>query len=143
MTIDLTNDFQVLFATIDGEAEGEPLIGKQAVCASIMNRVAQAGVHPHFGDGTVKGACLAHMQYDAWNPGPDRDRIEALDPDAPKNQAQQDALDTARAALDGSLVDPTDNATYYYADTIAPPPWTVGAIFCGKFGTQLFYKGVK
>lgn len=140
--IDLSDNFQVLVATIDGEAEGEPLVGKQAVAASIMNRVAQAAHHPHFGDGTARGACLAHMQYDCWLPGPDRDRIEALDFDAP-TAALQECIDTAKAALAGELVDPSGGATYYHATSIAPPKWVKGATFCGQFGKQLFYKGVR
>jgi hypothetical protein len=100
--IDLTSDLEVLAATVDGEAEGETLVGKQAVAASIMNRVALAGSHPHFGDGTVWGACLAHMQYDVWMPGPDRDRIDRLDFNNP-SPAFQDCINIAKAAMDVAL----------------------------------------
>jgi N-acetylmuramoyl-L-alanine amidase len=142
VAIDLTSDFQVLAATIDGEAEGEPLIGKQAVATSIMNRVKLANVHPHFGDGTIRGACTAHLQYDCWSPGPDYDRIMALDPANP-TPAFAECLEVARQAIDGTLVDPTKNATYYYEPTIPGPPWLVGALWCGQFGSQLFWKAVK
>lgn len=142
MSIDLTSDIQVLAATIDGEAEGEPLIGKQAVAASIINRVKLAGVHPHFGDGTVRGACLAHEQFDCWMHGPDHDRIMALDFNNPSPAFQQ-SIDVARAAISGTLEDPTGDATYYYNPEIAGPVWLVGAIWCGIFGSQLFWKGIK
>lgn len=143
MAIDITSDFQVLVATIDGEGESEPLIGKQAIAASIMNRVALAGVHPHFGDGTVRGACLAHAQYDCWLPGPDHDRIMALDLANP-SPALQDCITVAEAALAGTLKDPTGDATYYYNPAeIEAPAWTEGGIFCGRFGNQLFFRGIK
>lgn len=142
MPIDLTSDPQVLAATIDGEAEGEPLIGKQAVASSIMNRVALAHVHPHFGDGTIRGACLAHAQYDCWMPGPDLDRINALDFNNPSPAFQQ-SIDVARSAIAGTLPDITGGATYYYEPTIPGPFWLVGAKWCGQRGTQLFWKDVK
>lgn len=143
MTINLTSDFQVLTATIDGEGESEPLIGKQAIAASIMNRVALAHVHPHFGGGTVRGACLAHEQYDCWLPGPDHDRIMALDLANP-SPALQECMTVADDALAGTLADPTGGGTYYYDPAeVEAPTWTQGATFCGKFGNQLFYKNVK
>lgn len=143
MAIDLTSDFQVLVATIDGEGEGEPLIGKQAIAASVMNRVALAGVHPHFGDGTVRGACLAHEQFDCWMPGPDHDRIMRLDLANP-SPALQDCITVADAALAGTLKDPTWGSTYYFnPEDVKPPAWVKDGIFCGQFGAQRFYKDVK
>jgi spore germination cell wall hydrolase CwlJ-like protein len=142
MPIDLTSDFEVLVATLSGEAEGETLAGKQAIAASIMNRVAQAKTHPHFGDGTVRGACLAHMQYDCWLPGPDYDRIIALDLTKP-SAALQDCIGVAKAAIAGTLADLTHGSTYYYAPSIPGPAWLAGARWCGVFGTQLFWRGVK
>lgn len=142
MVIDLTSDFEVLVATIDGEGESETLSGKQAITASIINRVALAKVHPHFGGGTIRGACLSHAQYDCWMPGPDCTRIMALDLANP-SPALQECMSVATAAIAGTLVDPTNKATYYYEPSIPGPAWLVGALFCGMFGSQLFWKGVK
>lgn len=142
MPIDLTSDFEVLVATIDGEGESEPLTGKQAIAASIMNRVALAKVHPHFGGGTIRGACLSHAQYDCWMPGPDCTRIMALDLTNP-SLALQDCMSIATEATAGTLVDHTNGATYYYEPTIAGPPWLAGALFCGIFGTMLYWRGIK
>jgi len=143
VVIDLTSDFEVLVATIDGEGEGEPLIGKQAIAASIMNRVALAKAHPHFGDGTIRGACLTHEQYDCWMPGPDHDRIMALDLANP-SPALQDCITVANGMIAGTLKDPTRGATYYFnPEEIEPPTWVAGGIFCGQFGSHRFYKGVK
>lgn len=142
MAIDLTSDFHVLAATIDGEAEGEPLAGKQAVASSILNRVALSKVHSHFGDGTIRGACLAHAQFDCWMPGPDCDRINALEFEHP-SPGLQDCMDVANEAIQGALTDPTGGSTHYYDHGILGPMWLVGAKWCGQFGRQLFWKNVK
>lgn len=140
--INLTSDLEVLAATIDGEAEGEPLVGKQAVAASVINRVKQSPGREQFGDGTIPGACLASEQFDCWMPGPDRDRIMALDINNP-TPAFQRCIDVARSALAGTMGDPTNGATFYYAREIPAPRWVAGAMFCGLFGSQLFWRGVK
>lgn len=142
MTINLNSDFEVLVATLSGEAEGETTDGKEAVAASIMNRVALARVHPHFGDGTVRAACLYPKQFSCWNPGPDHDRIMALDLAHP-SPALQDCMDIARDAIAGALKDRTGGADYYFAISIPAPAWVVGARFKGQFGSQIFWGSVK
>lgn len=140
--IDLNNDLEVLFGTIVGEGESEPIIGKYAIASSIMNRVAQHKIHPHFGDGTVRGACLFPAQYDCWNAGANRNRVMAIDL-TKLNPEQVDCMNIAKMAMTGNLVDVTSGATYYYAPIIAGPAWLYGASFCGLFGTQLFWKNVR
>ena len=140
--IDLTNDLDVLFGTIDGEAENQHVQGWIAVGWSIKNRVALSSVHPHFGDGTIKGACLAHAQYDCWMPGADHDRIMAIDLDN-LNQVQQAIMAVAQQIISGVTADITLGATYYFDQSIPAPSWVSGARFCGLFGSQLFWKGVK
>lgn len=142
MTIDLNSDFQVFVATLSGEADGEPLEAKRAVASTIINRVSQAGVHPHFGDGTIRGACLAHYQFSCWLPGPDLDRIMNLDLDHPY-PVLVDCMNVANQAMQGTLVDPTSGATYYYDESIEAPTWTQGATYCEQIGRLKFYKDVK
>lgn len=138
--IDLTSDLDVLFGTVAGEAENQPLIGMRAVAMSVMNRVpiAKAG-HKQFGDGTVRGACLAHEQYDCWMPGADRNRIMAIDLDN-LSPAQQTCIVYAQQAIAGTLADPTSGATFYFEEHIAAPYWVPGMIWSGQFGTQLFWR---
>jgi hypothetical protein len=61
--IDLNSDVDVMFGTIAGEAENQPLIAMRAVASTPINRVplAKAG-RKQFGDGTIRGACLAPEQ---------------------------------------------------------------------------------
>ena len=141
--IDLTSDLDVLFGTIDGEAEDQPVDGWIAVGSSVANRAATAATRPHlFGDGSIKGACLMPEQYDCWSPGKDHDRIMALDLDN-LSYTQQQIMHTTQQILSKQVSDPTFGATYYYAKQIPAPSWVSGAFFCGLFGSQLFWKGVK
>ena len=142
MTIDINSDFQVLVATLSGEAEDQSMAAKQGVAAVIMHRVSESHTHPHFGDGTIRGACLAHMQFSCWLPGPDHDRIMKLDLDHPY-PALADCMAVANQAMQGSLDDPTNGATYYFDDSIEHPTWTQGATFCCQIDRLLFYKDVK
>ena len=122
MTIDLTSDLQVLAATIYGEARGEPLLGKQGVAAVVNNRALYAREHdrPQFGDGTLRGACLAKWQFSSWNENdPNRSKMLSLDFSEP-DPVLQDCLDVATETVNGTLVDPTNNATFYKVTTL---PW--------------------
>lgn len=140
--IDLNDDIQVLSATIDGEAEGEPPAGQIAVGWSAKNRALLARIHPHFGNGSIRSACLFPAQYNCWLPGPDRDRIMALDFDHP-TPAFARCITVAKGIIAGTIADPTGGATYYYDPEIEGPPWLVGAKWRGQFGSQLFWGNVK
>lgn len=144
--INQLSDLEVLAATIDGEAEGEPVNGQQAVATTIVNRAAAAKAfkeshgynHPQFGDGTLRGACMARTQYDCWMPGPDLDRITALDPADP-TPAFRACLQIAQAAIDGTLPNAVGTATHYFAQSITAPRWVYGARWKGQVGKHLFW----
>lgn len=141
--LDLNKDRDVLFGTLVGEADSETILGVLAVACTLMNRVAQNKTHAHFGDGSFRSVCLANMQYSCWNLGPQRDNLLKLDITT-ASPARQRLLKVADALIAGHVVDITDGATYYYAPkVISAPWWTPGAVFCGQFGTQLFWKGIK
>lgn len=145
----MSSDVDVLFGTIDGEAESEGLIGQQAVGWSIANRALQAHTHKLFGDGSIRSACLFPKQYSCWLPGKDLTRIQNLDLDnltPVQGQIMTLAKGIVAAAAGnstGAMKDFTKGATHYFAPYIAAPSWVAGAWFCGVFGTQLFWKGVK
>lgn len=129
-----------LARTCWGEARGEGSEGMEAVASVIMNRVAKAGIHPHFGDGTVAGACLAHMQFDCWNPGdPNLTKLQDVTSADP---AFFSALQIAQEALQGDLEDATGGATYYYAQGTPVPPWAVGKTPCAHIGHHLFFRDI-
>lgn len=44
--------------------------------------------------------------------------------------------------IKGMITDPTQGATNYFADSIAPPNWVDGATFTVQIGHHKFYKNV-
>lgn len=46
-------------------------------------------------------------------------------------------------AVEGGAPDITFGALNFYADSIPAPDWTKGAVFCGKVGRTMFWRGVK
>ena len=95
------NDIDTLARTLYGEARGESHTGKIAVANVVMNRVALASKHPHFGDGTAAGACKAPWQFSCWNAAdPNSQIINDVDDNDP---VFADCLDIAQTACDGQL----------------------------------------
>ncbi len=133
-------DADILTDTAFMEASSEGREGMQAVCNVVMNRVALADKHPHFGDGTVKGACMAPMQFSCWNKGePNQARRAATPHDDPVLAM---ARSLALMALAGGLDDITSGATYYYADSIPIPKWAEGKTPCKTIGQQIFFNNI-
>ena len=130
-------DTQIGTATVYLEASQEPPEGKSAVAHVLVNRVKDG----RWG-ASITSVCLARMQFSCWNTDAgdarDRDRLGKVSDSDPVLVACGAVL---QLALDGN-VDPTGGATHYFAETIAPPAWVQGATFCGKFGSQLFYRNV-
>lgn len=131
--------------TLYQEARGEPLPGQQAVAHAQVNRLKDG----RWGD-NLASVCLWHAAFSGWfsprevNGKPFHDpnfaAACALADDNPELVALAAIL---QAAVDGQI-DPTGGATHYHAKALPPPPWAKPpAIFCGQFGTQLFYKNVR
>src|SRR4051794_25973639 len=134
------DDIDVLARTIYGEARGEGEEGMKAVASVVMNRVALADRHKHFGDGSVASACKAHMQFDCWMASdPNLHKIEAVTQDDPVFAA---AVQIATDAVNGDLDDNTGGATYYYARGIPTPAWAVGKTPCATIGHHFFFKDI-
>jgi len=89
------SDLYLLARVVNGEAAGEPFVGKVAVAAVVLNRV-RSNLFPN----TVAGVIYEPWQFSCvggwlWNSAPSNDCYEA-----------------AQAALDGW--DPTYGALYYF-----------------------------
>lgn len=130
--------------TVWQEARGEPLEGQKAVAHVIINRLRSG----RWGKSLAE-VCLDHAEFSGWRKPPS-------DPNfAPACRLSDDAAPLVgfaaliSAAMEGEP-DPTGGATHYHAKSIPAPIWVVGdheksippAIFCGRFGNQLFYRGV-
>lgn len=124
--------------TIWGEARGEGSDGMKAVGHVLLNRVKDGRWGPSLG-----AVCLAPWQFSAWNIG-DRNRLPML-----SLFSGDQALASATAAFGDANaeqqqgIDSTKGATHYFADTIAPPAWSIGATQTAHIGHHVFFKGVK
>lgn len=130
----------LLARTLYGEARGEPVRGKEAVAAVVMNRVARAQTREnHWWGHTVSEVVLCPWQFSCWNRNdPNRARILAVDAQDPNFQT---CLRIARRAVAGALADPTGGATHYHAKR-ARPLWSVGRIPSAVIGNHKFYNDV-
>lgn len=133
----MTWALEVAGRTLCQEVRGEPLEGQQAVAYVIKNRLADG----RWGK-SLASVCLWRAQFSGWYMPHDPNFAYACSlPDDDKTLSHMCSV--MQEALDNES-DPTNGAMWYYApQIISAPQWTIGATFCGKFGSQLFYKGVK
>lgn len=132
----------VLARTLYGEARGEPVRGKEAVAAVVMNHVRRAEARcGHFWWGaTVEEVCRKPWQFACWNPNdPNREKLLAVNT---RDNAFNCCLRIARRAVAGTLKDPTDGATHYHARGVKPP-WARLKAPCAVIGEHLFYNSIE
>ncbi len=100
----VSSDVYLLARVVHGEARGEPYLGKVAVAAVVLNRVASASF-----PNTIAGVVYQANAFTAVSDG----QIN-LTPDA-------ESIRAARDAMNGW--DPTGGALYYYNPAIATSSW--------------------
>lgn len=130
-------DTSIAARTLWGEARGEGKYGEDLIVHVIRNRVRDG----RWGK-TMANVCLWPYQFSCWNFGdPNRAQLVSLDDNDPAlMQIVYMVLDSVNES------DPTMNATHYYSDFIAPPPWSnpdLGAIKTVKLGHHIFFRNVK
>lgn len=129
-----------LARTIWGEARGEPVRGREAVAACVMNRVdvAQARGGHWWGNDVIE-VCRCPHQFSCWGEDdPNREKLLAVDKE---DKVFQSCLRIARRAIRGALPDPTDGATHYHAAGILPW-WAKERTPCRAIGGHLFYRDI-
>ena len=119
MTRQESNDLYMLAKCIHAEARGEPYIGKVAVGAVILNRVAS----PDFPD-TIYGVIYQPWAFTAVHDG----QIN-LEPEAASYQAATDALNGW---------DPTYGSLYYYNPATASSSWIFSRQTVVTIGDHIF-----
>ena len=108
MTDPTPADLDIMTRTIDGEAENQPELGQIAVAYVIKTRAEWDP--PEWWGHTISEVCKKPWQFSAWNPGPDCDRINALDPGSTR---YQNLYNIAQLVLAGTVPDPTNGGTHY------------------------------
>lgn len=114
------------------EAAGEGSDGMAAVGWVILNRMKR---HRQ----TAEQVCLQKWQFSSMNAPGDPGMLHYPDTDADREAFRQ-AYIIWTGALNGTIADPTDGCTLYYANSIPPPNWTTRAQFVRQIGNQLFYR---
>ena len=149
MTPSDLSEIDVVARTIWGEARGEGLDGMQAVASVIARRAALAReymarrkrAHPLYGDGTLRGACLAPSQFSCWNAG-DPNRALLLAPIS--GQTYKHALGIADLVIADRLIDNTGGATHYVTaalhKTLPPTHWAKKMKITARIGGHVFMK---
>ncbi|WP_298800089.1 cell wall hydrolase [uncultured Devosia sp.] len=130
------------------ECRGEPIEGQRAVCHVLVNRLHDGRWGDSLGE-VVFSEYKGWFQFSGWNRD-DPNRAKAF------RLADNDPVLVSLAQMLGAALigeaDPTGGATHYFNPKIVKAPsWVAGsllrrvppAIFCGQFGNQLFYRGVK
>lgn len=134
------NAIDILARTIWGEARGETVRGKEAVAATIINRVNKAKARGgHWWGATVEEVCMMPWQYSCWNANdPNREKLLAVEK---SDRTFQTCLRVARRAVHATLKDPTNGATHYHHIDLNPW-WAAGRVPCAEIGNHLFYKNI-
>lgn len=120
------HDLDILARTVYGEARGEPEASRQGVAFVAINRarIAAKTGRKQFGDGSIATACLAPFQFSSWNPNdPNRPQMLAVTLDDP---VFQECFYIALQAVLGKVSDPSQGATFYWANSIPTPAWAQG-----------------
>lgn len=127
----------ILARTLWGEARGESLRGRQAVCWVIVNR---ANLRlPRFGL-SIAEVCQKPYQFSCWNPGdPNRRKLQQV---TTADTAFRECLEIARAAIAAQLpADPTKGSRHYHAIGVQPN-WAAGKTPAARIGRHVFYNDV-
>ena len=118
--------------TVWQEARNEGLQGMKAVAHVIRNRVADG----RWGS-TPAAVCLWPMQFSGWRPS---------DPNYAPACSLSDSDPVLAQCMEAwvaseSEPDPTDNACFYYASSLATPPvWAGKMIETTQIGGHIFYR---
>lgn len=128
------DDIDAIVRTVIGEAGGEPILGKQAVAAVILNRAKQAGQG-------ISDVINAPGQFEAWDNPQSRQKLTAVEPSSPQYKA---VLAAITPVLNGQS-DPTNGADHFFAPKTQAalgrnaPAWSQGQNGV-DIGNQRFYK---
>ncbi len=132
-------DREFVGATVFCEASNRSGAARRGVAHAIVNR---RKLQTWFGK-TDAEVVLRYHQFSEWNGDPADNRNLLRVADASDNDLiLMDSLDAYEEAVAG-YPDPTDGATHFHDDSIAPPAWTVGAVKTCQIDSLIFYKGVK
>ncbi|NRP73909.1 hypothetical protein ILFOPFJJ_04827 [Ensifer psoraleae] len=129
----------ILARTLYGEARGEDPQGKRAVAAVVINRAKSK----RWEGRSIEAICLQRLQFSCWNANdPNRNIIKNKQPGKGDGIFDQ-CYAIAEQAVLGQLLDETDGATHFHADTIRRfPSWADPQKRTAHIGHHIFYRDV-
>lgn len=104
-----------------------------AVAAVILNRAN----NPRWWGRDIVSVCIKPWQFSAWNPD-DVNRRQLLAV-TDKDPQFRTALNVADEALDGNLIDETNNADHFHTHS-ANPVWSRGRKPVASIGRHRFFR---
>lgn len=116
------NDIEKLTRVCYCEARGEPDNGKLAVCYTVVNRAKKSGK-------SVAYEATKKYQFCVYN--------GEMKETGPQNKCRS----YARQAINRSVSDPSNGATFFYSGSKVPD-WAKGRSPCAIIGGHRFYKGI-
>jgi spore germination cell wall hydrolase CwlJ-like protein len=121
-----------LARTIWAEARGEGREGMEAVASVILNRVK----HPKWWGRDIVSVCKKPFQFSCWNANdPNLAKLLSV---TEKDAAFRLALEIARDAMAGKIMDTTGGATSYHTTAILPG-WAKAMQLSATIGNHMFY----
>lgn len=131
-------DYDIAARTIYGEARGETLLGKVAVCLVMINRwMLRKGDRDH----CLAAVCLRAWQFSAWlEDDPNRPTMQAVHYGDPVFRECLLAV-TVAVALWEQGEDFTHGARHYHTTAISPK-WAEGETPDLTIGAHHFYAGI-
>lgn len=135
MSIDFTDDADIVARTLFGEAKANNIKDATAIACVIKNR----SIHKQWPN-TLAGVCLQKKQFSCWNEGDhNRDRIMHVQLSGSKWFTK--CHEIARDLNSGSIADTTNGATHYHTRAVAPK-WSKGKEPCYETAGHLFFNDI-
>lgn len=129
-------DIFTLARTVWGEARGEPVEGKIAVAWVVRNRFES---RKWFAGKTLAETCTKPWQFSCWNEkDPNRAKLDTV---TMNDQAYQECMYAAIAAVRGLIPDPTSGATHYKVVGTSAS-WAEGITSHATIGRHEFFRDV-
>lgn len=127
-----------LARTVWGEARKESVRGKEAVAATVVNRLPESRfVEPRERSNAIVEICLSPFAFNCWQEtGTKRSELLKVDEN---NREFAICVRVARRAVRGALQDPSGGATCFH-HVHAHPSWAKGLIPCKVVGMNKFYR---
>lgn len=133
------DDLEVLARTLYGEIRGGSEAQIRNVAHVILNRFETG----YRANGSIKGACLAPMQFSCWNPGTDSlTTLQNLPTSNPELSKLRNIASTVIDERKSGAAPPFDSLVRHYHNHFVNPNWADAARVVLDDGKHIFYRAI-